>query len=63
MPVITGIMAGRWLTPASRPFPGSKSFERRFESRPRVAPPSRPMNWQKTAAGGTPRTRWTPRLR
>ena len=40
-----------------------KSFERRFESRPPVAPPERPMNWQKIAAGWTPRTTCTPRLR
>ena len=39
MPVMTGIIAGRWLTPASSPAPGSKSFERRLESRPCVAPP------------------------
>ena len=63
LPVMTGIIAGRWLTPARRPFPGPKSLERRFESRPRVAPPPRPMNWQKIAAGGMPRTRWTPRFR
>jgi hypothetical protein len=63
IPVMTGIIAGRWLTPARRPFPGPKSLERRFESRPRVAPPPRPMNWQKIAAGGMPRTRWTPRFR
>ena len=63
MPVITVIIAGRWLTPASRPAPGPKSLERRFESRPPVAPPTRPMNWQKMGAGLTPRTTCTPRFR
>ena len=63
MPVIGEIIAGRWLTPASRPRPEVKSFERRFESRPPVAPPWRPMNWQKMSAGCTPRTTCTPRLR
>ncbi len=37
MPVITGSIAGRWLTPAMRPSPGERSCVRRFESRPRVA--------------------------
>ena len=63
MPVITGIIAGRWLTPASRPLPGEKSLVRRFESRPPVAPPERPMYWQKMAAGSTPRVTCTPMLR
>ena len=63
MPVITVIIAGRWLTPASRPAPGPKSLERRFESRPLVAPPTRPMNWQKIGAGLTPRTTCTPTFR
>jgi hypothetical protein len=63
MPVMTGIIAGRWLTPASSPLPDEKSFVRRFESRPPVAPPERPMYWQKMAAGLTPRVTCTPMLR
>ncbi len=39
------------------------SWVRRLESRPFVVPPTRPMYWQSTRQGSTPRYRCRPRLR